>query len=313
MVKPIYPTGSYDGQTVVVTGSNVGLGKEAARHFTRLGASSVILGVRNLEKGNAAKEDIEGTTQRKDVVQVWEVDMASYSSVTKFAKRLEGVKRLDIALLNAGKATNTWSTAEDNESTITVNVVSTFLLALLLVPKLRETAAKFKTRPNLCIVSSVVHFYTQFPQKSAPEGQIFETLNDEKKSDIVDRYNVSKLLEVFFVRALAERYPATKFPITVNYVNPGLCHSELAREAGYFLAVLKLLLARSTEVGSRTLVHAASQGSVSHGQYMSDCEITLPAPLVNSEAGREAQERVWDELSKKLEAIHPGIMKNLDG
>lgn len=185
MYKPVYPTRSYEGQTIVVTGSNVGLGKEAARHFTRLGASSVILGVRNLEKGNIAKEDIERTTKRKDVVQVWEVDMASYSSVKKFAKRVEGLHRLDIALLNAGIAKYQWSTAEDNESTITVNVVSTFLLSLLLVPKMRETATTFSTRPNLCIVSSSVHFFTQFPEKSAADGQIFETLNEPKKADMM--------------------------------------------------------------------------------------------------------------------------------
>jgi hypothetical protein len=39
------PTDNYASNTVIVTGSNVGLGLEAARHFTRLGASKVILAV----------------------------------------------------------------------------------------------------------------------------------------------------------------------------------------------------------------------------------------------------------------------------
>ena len=39
------------------------------------------------------------------------------------------------------------------------------------------------------------------------------------------------------------------------------------------VAVLKLLLARSTEVGSQTLVAAASAGSESHGAYMVDGEV----------------------------------------
>lgn len=73
---------------------------------------------------------------------------------------------------------------------------------------------------------------------------------------------------------------------------------------------MKLLLARSTECGSRTLVHAAAQGKESHGCYLSDCEIATPSPIVASEEGRETQDRVWGELVKKLEAIKPGMMSN---
>jgi len=74
---------------------------------------------------------------------------------------------------------------------------------------------------------------------------------------------------------------------------------------------MKLILARSTEKGSRTLVHAATAGGETHGQYMSDCSIVLPAQLVLSAEGHVLQKRVWDELSKKLEAIRPGVTKNL--
>ena len=89
------------------------------------------------------------------------------------------------------------------------------------------------------------------------------------------RYNVSKLLEVFFVRELASKTALnSKSDVIINYVNPGLCHSELARDAGWGLYVLKLLLARTTEYGSRTLVIAAEAGMESHGQYMSNCQVS---------------------------------------
>jgi FlaA1/EpsC-like NDP-sugar epimerase len=45
-----YLNASWTGKTVTVTGATVGLGKEAARHFVRLGASKVILAVRTIEK-----------------------------------------------------------------------------------------------------------------------------------------------------------------------------------------------------------------------------------------------------------------------
>jgi NAD(P)-dependent dehydrogenase (short-subunit alcohol dehydrogenase family) len=182
--------------------------------------------VRNIEKGNAAKADIESTTRvSKDVVQVWPLDMSSYDNVKEFAKRIRQLPRVDIFLANAGLAKDNWTVTEGRETQITINVISTFLLALLVLPKLKETASKFNTRPTLTITSSGAHSHTKFPEKSAPEGKIFETLNDEQQFRADDRYPLSKLLEIYPVREIAARYPASRFPVTINCVNPGLCKS----------------------------------------------------------------------------------------
>ncbi|KAL2038248.1 hypothetical protein N7G274_008897 [Stereocaulon virgatum] len=305
-----YPTSDFSGKTIIVTGSNVGLGLEAARHFTRLNAEKVILGVRNLDKGEAAKKSIEETTSKLGVVEVWQLDLATYESTKQFAKRVEGLKRLDAVVENAGIATTRYRVAEDNESTITTNVVSTYLLALMVLPKLRETATKFNTVPHLTIVSSGAHSFTSFPEKSS--HSIFRTLNDKETANMADRYHVSKLLEVFCTRELAARVKGNGKPeVIINYLTPGVCHSELARDAGWRIAVMKFLIARTTEHGSRTLVHAVEAGPETHGQYLSNCTISEPAPLVLSEEGGKAQKRVWDELLQKLESVQPGIMTNV--
>lgn len=310
-----YPAGSYSGKTVIITGSNVGLGKEAARHFARLGCARLILGVRDLDRGYAAKFDIETSTKcGEKVIQVWRIDMASYASVQKFAARVNSeLDRVDIFIANAGVATSTWSLAEDNEKSITINVVSTFLLAALVMPKLKSTASGFKVRPTFTITTSEVHGHTKFPQQSAPDGEIFTAINDKESSEKNwdDQYPISKLLEVFGVRAIADAYPASKLPVNINCVNPGLCHSELSRETpGWGFWLIKLILARSTEVGSRVLVHAGSQGPESHGKYLSDCEIAEPAEVVTSKEGVEAQHRVWAELVRKLEGVQPNVIRN---
>jgi retinol dehydrogenase-12 len=91
-----------------------------------------------------------------------------------------------------------------------------------------------------------------------------------------NRYGVSKLLEVFFVREIASRITASSKPkIIVNCMTPGACRSEFDREstgfAKLFGLLLQLLVARTTEAGSRTLVAGIAAGQESHGEYMADC------------------------------------------
>ena len=84
---------------------------------------------------------------------------------------------------------------------------------------------------------------------------------------------MSKLLEVLYTRELAARTKKSGKPqVIINYLNPGLCHSSLAREIeDWFFYFMKALLARPTEYGSRTLVSAAEAGPETHGQYLSNC------------------------------------------
>lgn len=58
---------------------------------------------------------------------------------------------------------------EGFESTITTNVISTFLLALILLPKLKDSAAKFDIKPRLSIVTSDLHFIAKFPEGNAED------------------------------------------------------------------------------------------------------------------------------------------------
>jgi hypothetical protein len=74
---------------------------------------------------------------------------------------------------------------------------------------------------------------------------------------------------------------------------------------------MRFLLARKTEVGSRTLVHAGISGVETHGKYLSDSTITKPSAYVRSEEGKRDQERVWKELIGKLEGIKSGITESL--
>ncbi len=311
-VKPAYPERSFAGETVIVTGSNTGLGREAARHIVRLGVSKLIIAVRNTKAGEDAKKDIERTEKcNPSLVEVWALDLSSYDSVKAFADRASKLQRLDVLLENAGIAADKYSQAEGHERSITVNVISTFLLALLLLPKLKSTANQFNTSPRLTIVSSEVHGWTKFKEWEQPTGQIFPALSNEKTANMGERYPTSKLLEVLAVKQLGPKLANSG--VTLNILNPGLCHSELGRDGPWLLSVMKFLLARTTEVGSRTLVASASAGAESHGKYMHDGLVDDGAlsPFVKSKDGEAASVKVWDELSDILEKIAPGVTKNI--
>lgn len=220
---PPVPTASFKGKTAIVTGSNVGLGKEACRWLVRLGASQVILACRNLEKGKAAAKDIQATTPcSSDTLQVWHLDMSSYASVQAFADKVKAeLPRLDVLLLNAGIGTMKFRMTEDNEETITTNVVSLTLLAFLLHPKLRETAAKYNTQTHLTVTASELYEVAKFKERNAPAGQLFATLADESKSNMRERYHVSKLMEIFVVKQMATMSPLNSSNVIVNCVAPG--------------------------------------------------------------------------------------------
>ena len=147
-----------EGSTYIVTGANTGLGFECAKHLVRLSAKRVILGVRTLSKGKEAKARIEDETGRKGVLEVWHIDLLSHNSVEEFAGKVRELDRIDAIIANAGVALDKYVLAEGLESTLTINDVNTMFLAALVLPKLQESAEKFKNTPHLAVVGSSVAF-----------------------------------------------------------------------------------------------------------------------------------------------------------
>ena len=81
----------------------------------------------------------------------------SYASIQKFCACVGKLERLDAVVENAGIATPHYEEFEGMESTITINVISTFLMALLLLPKLRADGVKYNMVPRIVVVSSDAH------------------------------------------------------------------------------------------------------------------------------------------------------------
>lgn len=90
-----------EGKTVIITGANTGIGKEAAIDLARRGAR-VICACRSEARGLAALQDIKNKSGSDNVVLMM-LDLASLKSVRQFVKDIYAKEeRLDILINNAG-------------------------------------------------------------------------------------------------------------------------------------------------------------------------------------------------------------------
>jgi retinol dehydrogenase 12 len=116
------------------------------------------------------------------------------------------------------------------------------------------------------------------------------------------------------VRELVSRLnskSASPPPVTITMVNPGMCSTSIDRHVNplfqAIMFIIRLILARSTEVGSRTLVYGACAGPASHGEMMSDGKNQRVEAWIYSEAGKRAQVKVFEQTMRILEQRSPGI------
>ncbi|KAL2872719.1 uncharacterized protein BJX67DRAFT_376512 [Aspergillus lucknowensis] len=303
------------GRTYIVTGANTGLGFEAAKHLVRLGAEKVVLAVRSLPTGETAKAKIEEATGTTGVAEPWALDLSSYDSVKAFAKRAAAeLDRIDAVIENAAVAAGEHIFAEGHTLPLTVNVLSTFLLAVLLLPKLKESAEKYGILPRLAVITSGAAFDSREAWDEIKEDPLvgIDAIDGTK---LMTTYPLSKLMDTLSVRELAELLPIEKGKVVINASCPGLCKTELIRNCPPHLkeSIVKLheLYGRTAEDGSRTLLAGAAWGEESHGRYLMHCELKddeLPEWMTDAEA-KKSQKHLWSLIVKELESVVPGCVE----
>lgn len=276
-VVPKATAPSFASLNILITGANVGLGYETALKCVQFGANKVILAVRSLSKGEEAKRLIDAATNTSNVMEVWHLDMLEYDSIKTFAARAKAeLEHLDIAILNAGIVSMPFQlhASTGHEKTIQVNVLSTALLALHLLPQLRASKTPAHT-PVLEIVGSSNSWLVS---SLASTTNPVTAYDDPANYNPGQQYNVSKVFVNAIQTALLPLVAnaATGEPdVYVPVVCPGACKSELARDAKawYFkilIAVMAALIQRTTEEGARTYVSGVEHGREAHGRLWKD-------------------------------------------
>ena len=246
------------GRIAVITGANTGLGWATAHALAARGAS-VVLAVRDLDKGKEAATRITADNPGADVT-IQRLDLSSLDSVREAADELRaGHDEIDLLINNAGVMyTPRITTADGFELQFGTNHLGHFAFTGLLLDRLLSVAGS-----RVVTVSSVGHRI---------RARInFEDLQSERGYSRVAAYGQSKLANLMFTYELQRRLAGTSTTTITVAAHPGGSNTELVRNSPVVLralnAMLGPLIAQSAAMGALPTLRAATDPAVRGGQY----------------------------------------------
>jgi len=202
------------GRTAIVTGANSGLGFENSRALAAKGAH-VIMGVRDLGKGDGAKEQVLAGAPDASI-ETRELDLASLDSIASFADSIaEDFDRIDLMINNAGvMAIPESKTADGFEMQFGTNHLGHYALTARLLTNLVNTPGS----RVVTVTSTARHF-----------GRPVDADNPhlEGNYDTWRAYGQSKLANLHFAVGLEHRFRDAGARTQSLVAHPGLTRTEL--------------------------------------------------------------------------------------
>jgi NAD(P)-dependent dehydrogenase (short-subunit alcohol dehydrogenase family) len=242
------------GRLAVVTGANTGLGFETARVLAARGAS-VVLAVRDTERGKAAAARIAGAAPGADVT-VQPLDLASLESIRAAAGELRAQHpAIDLLINNAGVMfPPRQATGDGFELQFGTNHLGPFALTGLLLAQMLPVPGS-----RVVTVSSLAHRL---------RARIhFDDLQSERSYHRVAAYSQSKLANLLFTYELHRRLSSAATTTIAAAAHPGLAATELTRHSPPIAAFSYALISQTPAMGALPILRAATDPGVLGGQY----------------------------------------------
>jgi NAD(P)-dependent dehydrogenase (short-subunit alcohol dehydrogenase family) len=290
------------GQVIIVTGGNAGLGYETIRQLSHHTPKTIYLAARSRSKAEKAIADLNENNPKFTNIRFLELDIASFESVeTAAATFLRQESRLDILVNNAGiMMTPEGLTKDGYEIQFGTNVLGPALFTQLLLPILRNTA-KVNTQTRMVMLASAAH--ARAPKNVYDFDELRTTAPNRHTTE---RYTTSKLANIHYAKALAERETGVKIiPVHPGMVSTNLHHASTGTFLKPFLYTAGFFFATPVEKGALSQIFAAVSPEAKHGQYY--------GPIGKAESGsglaqdRDLQEKLFTwvqgELSGHVESI----------
>jgi NAD(P)-dependent dehydrogenase (short-subunit alcohol dehydrogenase family) len=207
-------------ESILITGANNGLGKEAARQLAlKKETKKVILFCRNQAKAEAAKKDLEEQT-RKNIFEIIIGDVSDANSVRRAVEKIK--EPIDAIILNAGGMVGKTAakvTPSGMNNLAATNILGHVILVdeLLKQDKLKKAVLSVSAeavpgvkslgmKPVAMKTSSVDEF------AAVLDGSYFGD-----KFDAVQAYGYVKYAATMWTLSMARKYPDIKFIV----VSPG--------------------------------------------------------------------------------------------
>ena len=291
----MYTVPAQHGRRFVVTGSNSGTGKEAARRLAGAGAE-VVMAVRSPDKGESARAEI--LAEHPDArVEVRRLDLADLASVRAFASELlDDGRPIDVLVNNAGVMAppKRLETADGFELQFGTNFLGPFALTQLLLPRLLESE-----HPRVATMSS----------GTANFGRIhFADLQFARRYRPGFAYAQSKLADLLMAQHLATLATRNGWRLLSTSAHPGYTRTNL-QTSGANLGRSKpvrrqpgdrtLLPSQGVEQGTEPLLFAATSPDAAQGGYygpggaLSLVGPTKRAALPRSARGLDLASSLW--------------------
>lgn len=219
-----------NNKIALITGASDGIGKETARQLAEKGVR-VILGSRNLDKGQSVVDDFKRQGLEVELVQL---DTTLEDSVEKAATEIDGRHgRLDILINNAGVAFDRGSltqlSVQDLIATYETNVFGTFRVIQSFLPLLKRSP-----HGRIVNISSGLASLINMTDKDSPYYHVLLPAYASSKAAL-------NVLTIHLARELEET------GIKVNAVEPGLTATRYVQLPG----------AQPVEVGAEAPVRYA--------------------------------------------------------
>ncbi len=277
-----------EGKTCLITGATNGIGRVTAVELAKMGAELFLI-YRNKFRADETVAEIRDRTGN-DKVHIIKADLGSQSQVRGAAAEfLATGKPLHVLVNNAGLGNTKRMMTEDGiEMVFAVNHLAYFLLTMLLLDRIKESAPA-----RIVNVASEAHRF----------GTInFDDLGGEQRYGTLSAYGQSKLANILFSYELARRLSGTG--VTVNCLHPGGIASGLWTNNGRFAQFLMMagkLFLKTPEQGAQTTIYLASSpevDGVSGKYYANSREKTSNRESLDPNIARQ----LW-EVSAKMTGI----------
>ncbi|MFK8038798.1 MAG: oxidoreductase [Crocinitomicaceae bacterium] len=239
------------GKTVIVTGSNTGLGFETALDLYQKGAK-VYIACRSEKKGLDAIERMKGITDGGELIY-GHLDLSSLTSVNAFAEKIiETEPNLDLLINNAGIMIPPPSKSESGfEIQFGVNFIGHFALTGHLFNLMESTKGS-----RVVTLSSLAHKGSNID---------FDNFRLEKEYNNWREYGQSKLADLIFALEFDKRLRKNSCQLMSLAAHPGFSKTDL--QVNMEEEMLKSLDLMTAKDGAQPTLVASLSPNAKGGQY----------------------------------------------